>query len=261
VEPPPPPADAKERHIDVLFVGSFIDYQKAREEWLAFPRSIVSVFEGILDCMLADETRGLEEAARCVLEGLGFYPNSKEFYRFFTHLHLVDRFVRGYRRHQCLDILARSGLRVECYGNWMEAKLDAGKKFTIKPPIDMTETLAIVRQAKIVLNVLPGYIDGAHERIFTAMLGGAACVSDRSRFLEEEFVDGQDILLYSHRNSGVLPEVLNTLIATPRKLREVAQNGREKTLHSHTWLERAKRLLTITETQKLLAMNDKNLPF
>lgn len=259
IEAMPPPIDSKDRDIDVLFVGTFIDYERAREDWLKLPRPLGAVFEGILDCMLADETRGLEEAARHVIEGLGFYPRGEEFHRFSNSLHLVDRFVRGYRRRQCVGILARSGLRVDCFGNWAGAKLDVGRKFNIRGPVDITETLRLVRRSRIVVNVLPGYTDGAHERVFTGMLGGAVCVSDRSRYMEEEFVDGSDILLFSHRNSGVLPEALGSLLANPRKIREMAQSGRTKVIRSHTWVERAKRLLVLTEMSKFFRMDRRDV--
>lgn len=44
-----------------------------------------------------------------------------------------------------------------------------------------------MRDARIALNVMPWFKDGAHDRVFTAMLQGTAALTDDSRYLREEW--------------------------------------------------------------------------
>ena len=50
-----------------------------------------------------------------------------------------------------------------------------------------------MRDARIALNVMPWFKDGAHDRVFTAMLQGTAALTDDSRYLREECRDGENI--------------------------------------------------------------------
>lgn len=53
--------------------------------------------------------------------------------------------------------------------------------------------------AKIVMNFMPWFKDGSHERIYNSMLNGAVCLTDPSLFLEKYHKD-MDTIAYFHLN-------------------------------------------------------------
>lgn len=80
------------------------------------------------------------------------------------------------------------------------------------------------------------------------MLAGAVAVSDRSTRLEEEFVDGEDIILFNLANISELPDRINELLADEERRKRIAENGEKKVRQKHLWIHRAKELLKIVSS-------------
>ena len=72
---------------------------------------------------------------------------------------------------------------------------------------------------------MPWFKDGAHDRIFTAMLQRTVCVTDDSRYLRGEFADGEGLVYFSLKEREHLPGLVKTLLRA-----------------GHTWRERAAEL-------------------
>ncbi len=89
--------------------------------------------------------------------------------------------------------------------------------------------------------------DGLTERILNGMLCQSAVLSDTSTRLEEEFVDGKDILLFPLTQIASLPNRIKRLLAAPEQLQEIAENGYKKALEKHLWIHRAMQLLDIID--------------
>lgn len=53
----------------------------------------------------------------------------------------------------------------------------------------------MLADAKVSLNVMPWFKDGAHDRVFNSILNGAVCVTDPSRYLEEELHEGEGVAM------------------------------------------------------------------
>jgi len=77
--------------------------------------------------------------------------------------------------------------------------------------------------------------DGFTERVLNSMLAGAVALSDKTTRLEEEFVNGEDIILFDLVKIDSLPARLKDLLSNDEKLREVAENGRKKVMKKHLW--------------------------
>jgi len=77
------------------------------------------------------------------------------------------------------------------------------------------------------------------------MLCQSAVLSDKSTRLEEEFIDGEDILLFDLSKLDLLPERILALLSDDAKLHQIAMNGYRKVVHKHLWIHRAKELLNI----------------
>ena len=67
-----------------------------------------------------------------------------------------------------------------------------------------------------------------HERIFTAMLAGAVCVTSKYQLLEKFFEDGKEIVTYPADAPEQLPVVIDELLSNPGHAAQIAAAGRRR---------------------------------
>ena len=151
-----------------------------------------------------------------------------------------------YYREKIIRTLLDAGIELHVYGgNWDNSPFAENKSLICHPGIEMEDSLYIMEQARISLNIMTWHKDGFTERILNSMLAGAVALSDKSIRLEEEFLNGDDIILFELRQIDRLPVRVRELLADDEKLREIAENGRKKVIDRHLWSNRAKMLLEI----------------
>ncbi len=66
--------------------------------------------------------------------------------------------------------------------------------------------LKAISQAKISLNVMPWFKEGAHDRVFNSMLNGAVCFTDWSLYFEENMKVGGSLYLRTGQTGGIAGE-------------------------------------------------------
>ncbi len=252
----------EKRDIDLLFVGTIHNFKQIREKWLEYPKPLSTLFDETAEHLIGDETLSLESAFRITLEDWGYYPNKQLLYRFTAYFQEIDIYVRSYKRYHCLKTLAESDCRIRCYTNRPDIPMIPKRKgFSIFPAIPMPEIFPLMARSRIVLNIIPGYIDGAHERIFSSMLCGAVSLSDSTRYLNQRFTHGRNILFFSFHELDQLNDGIEQFMADPAKLFSIAQSGKEKALLNHTWENRASQIIELAKINQLMKSYDQALPF
>ncbi|MBD5473712.1 MAG: glycosyltransferase family 1 protein [Lachnospiraceae bacterium] len=86
----------------------------------------------------------------------------------------------------------------------------------------------------MVLNVMPWFKAGTNDRIFKTLLSGACPVSDKSKWLEENFNDKEDIAFYDLDELEALPGLIEELLQNDAMRDEIIRNGQEKVLRHYT---------------------------
>ena len=128
--------------------------------------------------------------------------------------------------------------------NW--EKLDCeNQDYIIKngSEVDSVTCAEAIADAKISLNIMPWFKDGAHDRVFTAMLQHTLSLTDDSRYLKENFTDKKDLVYYSLEKREELPELVNELLQKPDACMEIAERGYGKAVREHTWRQRANEII------------------
>ncbi len=156
----------------------------------------------------------------------------------------VDLYIRSLYRMAVLNALTDAGLRVHVFGRgWSkcpvqhrENLISNGKMLTSAQCVD------IIRNSKIALNIMPWFKDGAHDRIFTAMLNGAVSLTDDSRYLREILTDGEDVCFYKLTNLTEIAKKAEYLLAHEEKAETIIKHAYQTADQDHTWKERAKQL-------------------
>ncbi len=112
----------------------------------------------------------------------------------------------------------KSGITLHVFGDsWKQCPMIDCPQMVWHPAAIGKAALEVYARAKISLNVMTWHKDGFTERIANSMLQGAVAVTDRTTYLEENFVDEEELLIF--------------------------HLGYEKALRQHTWHDRADKLL------------------
>lgn len=112
----------------------------------------------------------------------------------------------------------------------------------LHPQTDSVTCLEMLADAKVSLNVMPWFKDGAHDRVFNSILNGAVCVTDPSCYLEEELHEGEGVCYVALQDMDALPEKVKDLLQNDSGRNEIVRRGRAIVEQKHTWAQRAKTL-------------------
>ena len=228
-----------ERSVSLLFSGSYESgdellnevYQESPQE-----NGVRDILLDVIDYMLMDSTMTIEEACRIVLrDRRGQEPLPGELAVILTQAKPVDLYIRMCYRDRVVRAILDSGIDITVIGrNWDKSDSSSYPNFHWIPAMPFDEVFQYMRHSKLVLNVMPWFKSGSHERIFNTLLSGACPVSDKSKWLEENFNDKEDIAFYDLDELEALPGLIEELLQNDDMREKIIRNGQEKVLHHYT---------------------------
>jgi hypothetical protein len=226
-----------DRPIDILFLGTGMDPEKARKEWLIFPPSYQSILVEAYEEFLAKPQAWDKLIARGA-ENRHIPLPTHLIAAMIVQLEIVMR--AGYRQ-KILNEFDKAGLKVTIIGNgWEYTRF---KHHELRPSAELYDALRLMTRAKVTLNASPQFFTGTHERVFASMLNGAVSITSGSRYYEEHFKDGEHYLSYDLHTLPQTLEKLKGLMAQPSKLMDIRKNALRISMRDHTWKNRARELI------------------
>lgn len=102
-----------------------------------------------------------------------------------------------------------------------------------------------MKNSQILLNSSPMFKLGAHERIFYGLGCGALVISNETPWLNDHFINGEDILMYQVKKLPEMNQKIKYLLNNKEERISCTRKGQNKVLLHHTWDVRAKELLNI----------------
>lgn len=231
----------EERPVDVVFTGNYTppsqfekDITRLNDEYTEFYYSIIKDFiehprmgmaEGIMKHMERDVEDLTEEGLK---ENM---PN----------MIMIDLYVRHYFRGEVVKTLVDSGIKVACYGaGWETLKCQHPENIINGKLQNSLVCLKEISRAKISLNVMPWFKEGGHDRVFNSMLNGAVCITDWSKYLEDELQEGKDVLFYELDELQRVPERVSNLLNNREKWEYMQREAYRTAKRSHTWEQRVR---------------------
>lgn len=229
---------------DVILTGNYtkLSFFEPYINWIN--EEYAAFYRGIIDDLLEHPACTVEEVAlaHCERE-MGKEPNDQ--LRIALHkMIFIDLYVRNYWRGKAVRTLVNAGIPVHVVGKGWEELEDVRQPECLKlhPQTDSVTCLGMLEDAKVSLNVMPWFKDGAHDRVFNSILNGAVCVTDPSRYLEEELHEGEGVCYVALQDMDALPEKVKDLLQNDSGRNEIVRRGRAIVEQKHTWAERAKTL-------------------
>lgn len=206
------------------------------EEYAAF-------YQGIIDELLKHPGQTVEETAlrHCERELGSVDPGDLR--QVFHRMVFIDLYVRNYWRGNVVRTLVDAGLPVDVVGKgWEALSCLHPENLRIHPQTDSASCLAMLAKARLSVNVMPWFKDGAHDRVFSSILNGAVCLTDESGYLCEELKDGEGVCYYDLKHLNALPKMALELLGDEEKRRTSIRRGAAKAGEKHLWKHRAGRL-------------------
>lgn len=226
-----------ERPIELLFSGSYTPIDILLDEvWQVTEESgLRDICFHMIDYMLMDSAMTIEEACLIALRDKGTNPSPRELALILTQTKAVDVYIRMCYRDRVVRTILNHGIEITVIGGgWDKSDFISYPNFHWVSSMPFDETFQYMRKSKLVLNVMPWFKAGTHDRIFNTLLSGACSVSDKSKWLEEKFKDKEDIAFYDLDNLEALPELIEELLQNDNLREEIIRNGQEKVIRHYT---------------------------
>lgn len=232
-----------ERDFDVLFTGNFTPkeefdqyIERNGDEYAVFYRSMID--ELIKNPSKPDDAVMEEHLRR-------EFPDApdKDICGTIANMIFIDTYIRFYFREKVVKTLLDHKIHVHCIGKgWDRLTCKYPEYLTYEEDQASLGCLKRMTNAKISLNVMPWFKNGAHDRVFNAMANGAVCVTDHSIYLDEQLTDNENVIFYDLSDIEALPKRIKMLLCDSKKQEKIAQNAYTFTMHNHTWAQRAETL-------------------
>lgn len=185
-----------------------------------------------------------ERAFQKTLEFYGIVYTKKQFTDMFYEERWVISHLADYYRNKVIETLLNAGISLHVFGDsWKRNHMWEKKGIIWHEAAIGKDALEVYARAKISLNIMTWHKDGFTERIANAMLQKSVVVTDRTTYLEKNFVSGEDLLMFDLRNLEELPERIIALLHDEERRKRIAENGYKKAVQHHTWDNRARKIL------------------
>lgn len=232
------------RYMDVIMTGNYTPPSFCEKHIHWINEEYAAFYQGIINDLISNPNQTIEaaELAACERE-MGHTPYDE--IRIAMHrMIFIDLYVRNYWRGEAVKALVDAGIVVDVFGKgWDELICEKPENLRIHPQTTSLACLQHLQHAKVSLNVMPWFKDGAHDRVFNSILNGAVCVSDRSKYLCEELQEGEGICYYDLQNIAELPHIVQDLLQNENKMQNIVENGIQKVREGHTWAVRARQII------------------
>ena len=237
------------RYMDVIMTGNYTPPSFCEKHIHWINEEYAAFYQGIIDDLIANPNQTVEAAELFACEReMGHTPYDE--IRIAMHrMIFIDLYVRNYWRGEAVKALVDAGIQVDVFGKgWEELVCEKPENLHIHPQTTSLACLQHLQHAKVSLNVMPWFKDGAHDRVFNSILNGAVCVSDNSKYLCEELEEGEGVCYYDLKELQKLPYIVQDLLQNKNKMQDIVSKGIEKVRKNHTWDARAKQIIDWIET-------------
>lgn len=247
---PPTSLDAfvQDRPIPVLFMGTF--YKADTPPWAALQGPARKVMSDAADLAASVEWMPALDAVDQALRSHGFDPAEARVAPVRKSASMVHEHVRANRRFEALKAAARAKVPLQVFGHGYEKHLYRFKNVTYGGEAGFRQTVELMRQSRVVLNINANFGRGSHERPLTALLAGAAVATDASAFYADAFVEGQDLQIYRWQALDDGMAALAQLASDPKRAMDMALSGQAKVAAGHRWDHRLDTIIAAADAAR-----------
>lgn len=230
------PGEEKGRIYDVVMLGTCNDYENISDSWeKTYSPKVARLAKRVIEEVFSDSRTSYLFALMKSLEEEKISPKEIHLTKLFRE---VEACIKGRGRVEM--VRAIKDAEVHIFGESKGSKgwkdyLSSQKNVVFHDSIPFEETIEVMRKSKILLNSVPFFKYGSHERLFYGLASGASVVTDETLFNKGEFKQGEGVLFYKAWKSGEISSEIKELLKEPKKRIAAVEKGRQKVLEKHSW--------------------------
>lgn len=233
-----------ERPIDVIFTGNYTPPHTFERFLSGMDQDYIDFYHSLVTEAIENTEETIEVLAENAMKREIGEMTDQQLKMCMPNMSFIDLSVRFHYRAEVIRTLVDHGIEVDVYGaGWDLLDCEHPENLKIHGSVNSQECLDQISQAKLSINVMPWFKDGAHDRIFNSMLNGAVAVTDGSRYLRQEFTDGLDLTFYDLKRLEQLPDMVKDLLSDEDRLQQIADQAYEHCSKEHTWAHRTQSVL------------------
>lgn len=241
------PSFAK-RQFDVTFIGTYGDYRKKIKQILECLPPIRHLAAHYLKKMKEHTDLTAEAAFTQVLEERGMICGKEEFLDLFFGMNPVIQCVMYYYREKVIRTLLDAHIPVHIFGTtWKESKLAGHPLLTIHEDVTPEESLAVMRDSKISLNIMAWHKGGFTERMANCMEQGSVLLTDQTTYDDGELKDKKNICMFHLGHLEALPDQIQELLSCEVKWNEISAAGRAYVADKQSGTVRVQQLIDLID--------------
>lgn len=246
---------AGKRDYDVLLLASYLDHEEVARRWEEkYSSGMCHALLSAAEITLVDQSHSYEQILiKCIEQETGLSKND-----IFDHFPMQELFsdfeiyIRGFERVRLVKSIGQSRIDIFGEGNtqaiW-DRHLGTNHNVVVHEAVPYSQTLELMKRAKIVLNSCAWIKNGAHDRIFAAMACGAVVLTGENLYLKKYFVGGESILFFNGNAMMTLEGTVSAILKDEHTWQRIAKKGREITMQHHTWDQRVALLISSLDTR------------
>lgn len=235
-----------DRSIDVLFAGNYVPIENLMPHIAHMDEDSRQFYFDIIRELIEDPSVPMERKFIDRLKGEFPQITREELLSCLHSMIFIDLYIRSYFRREIICSLAENDIPVLVIGkDWEKAGCRCPENIRMTGQLDSLGCLQYMQNAKVSVNIMPWFKDGAHDRIFNAMLQGCTVVTDTSHYLDEVLREGTDFTGFTLTHREEISRKVKHLFAHPDLAGTIASNGYTAASGHHTWEERVRTLLML----------------
>lgn len=229
----------EEKRMDISFFGTYIKPDRVMQRIQEADGTEAMLMERMADRLRKEDRQTIEAVLADVLQEVGYTSDDASVEQWLPKVKDVDAYIRAYYRDKVIRALGDGGLRVDVYGNGWD---DFDGRAVRHHGARFSESLELMADSKVSLNIMPWFKAGSHDRICSAMLCGSLVVTDNSQYLEEAFGE-EHFHRFALDDLDALVEDVHEILADVEYSQERILHARDFAMRNHTWENRAEELL------------------
>ena len=232
------PPSWNNKKYDILFSGTYYkpeSYIKTIRE--KYSGAVQKILLDAIEFMKADPSFSFPSAVDRILSYADYNADDLTRLSVMESGEEADWFIRMYYREKVINSVLESGRDLWIVGRGWEnyPEFNHPHLHHISERIPFADSLDIMADAKINLNVMPWYKDGTHDRVFNTLLRNSIPLTDPSTYLKEHFKNLDSIYYYKLTDLNMIPETIQEILDNPENTKVVIERGKSIVFEKYTW--------------------------
>ena len=235
----------EQKKYGITFVGTYANYRNYLPIIRGSEKMVKQIAAHFLFYMKLHPDITAESALEASLRVDGIRLSQEDFLEVLDGVKPMIYCIMSYYREKVVEAILAEGIELEVYGDsWRQSPFSNHQGLHIHPEVTVEESLMVMEESRISLNVMAWHKDGLTERIANSMLNNSVALTDKSTFLQENFTDREDILLYDLLHLDRMTKTIKRYLDEPgNALKEIAAKAYDKAKEKYTWKQTAEELL------------------